>query len=264
MGLKIGQYAVQERLKEDKVYKASLGGKQYILKKLREESELDILFKARHPSIPQLEDLITNSKGTYLVLPYIEGLTVADFFCADIPMQEGEICATGEQIASALRYMHEKLEHVHNEVTYTNIILNPKRAYLIDFEGARNINWDKYHKRCVRTTTGFRSIEQLALKNTPSSDVFGLGVCLYVALTSSFPYMSANDLEKISSLWERGEQYDAFSYEMECLTRRPAKPKASAPVADLLLAMIDPLASHRPTMKEVEEQFASAQRVKAA
>jgi len=159
--------------------------------------ERQILARLEHPGIARLIDGGYGPGGQpFLAMEYVEGETLRDFVdrCALSIEARLELFIA---VAEAVHYAHQRLV-VHRDLKPSNIVITPSGdPKLLDFgiatlvEGeddglsgefalARTGNW---------FTPAYASPEQVRQERvTTLSDIYALGVLLYVMLTCSLPY----------------------------------------------------------------------------
>ncbi len=166
----------------------------FVRRRFRHERE--ILARLAHPNIARLLDGGTTADGVaYLVMEYVEGEPV-DKYCARLPLAAR--LELFEQVCAAVQYAHQNLV-VHRDLKPDNILVDRDGApKLLDFGIAKLL--DAEHSPAERTLTGQRALtpeyaspEQVAGDTiTTASDVYSLGVLLYVLLTGQSPYRFKN------------------------------------------------------------------------
>lgn len=150
------------------------------------------LARLNHPHIINVIDVFEESDTVYYVMPYLAGGSLQDYVKTHGVLSEQEAMKYVKQIASALKYMHEKQHICHYDVKPANILLDDKgNAVLIDFGISKN-----YDAGGQETTTtpigmsdGYAPIEQYSnmAEFSPTSDVYALGATLYYLLHGKTP-----------------------------------------------------------------------------
>jgi non-specific serine/threonine protein kinase/serine/threonine-protein kinase len=157
-------------------------------------SERQILASLDHPNIARLLDGGTLEDGSpYLVMEYIEGHTL-DVWCnGEGPNLRAKL-RLFLSVCAAVEYAHRHMV-VHRDLKPANILVTPEGVpKLLDFGIAKLIEPDGVPVRATTRllTPEFASPEQLQGGIvTALSDVFSLGVLLYILLTGRKPFIAA-------------------------------------------------------------------------
>lgn len=168
-----------------------LEGEQFLERFQREARAAASL---RHSNIVQVFDFDVQDDIYYMVMEYIDGMTLKDFLSRY--SQSGHFLtldlAMGifNQVASALDYA-QSYGMLHRDIKPTNILIDHSgNAYLSDFGIARMVN----EKQITITgaligTPEYMSPEQaLGQTLTPASDIYSLAVTLFEILTCNVPF----------------------------------------------------------------------------
>lgn len=163
--------------------------------------ERRILASLTHPNIAALLDASTTPDGRpYFVMEYVEGIPV-DEYCRVRELPVRERLELFQAICGAVQHAHQKLV-VHRDIKPRNILVTdggvPK---LLDFGIGKVLGETNALSRSTDTRTLLRlltpeyaSPEQVSGGViTAATDVYGLGVLLYVLLTGSHPYLQDDD-----------------------------------------------------------------------
>jgi serine/threonine-protein kinase len=172
--------------------------------------ERQILAGLDHPNIARLLDGGTTDEGLpYFVMEYIEGQPLLAY-CDSRALTIAERLAVFLPLCSAVQYAHRNLV-VHRDIKPGNVLVGadgvPK---LLDFGIAKLLNPDLAGESPTLTsaamTPEYASPEQARLERiTTASDVYSLGVVLYVLLTGRLPYRlaSRNPIEVLKAIAEQ-------------------------------------------------------------
>ena len=161
----------------------------------RFDSERRILASLEHPNIARLLDAGTTADGApYLVLEYVAGEPV-DRYCDAQALTIEQRLNIFRQICSAVHVAHQKLI-LHRDIKTANVLIDAHGApKLLDFGIARLIAPDDTQSDLTQLgfvrplTPEWSSPEQLRGEPlSTASDVYSLGVLLFVLLTGRRPH----------------------------------------------------------------------------
>ncbi len=164
------------------------GFRERFLREARVAAALD------HPNIVPLYDF-GESGVLYLVMPYVSGGSLQDKL-KRAPFPMGAVATYGSQIADALAYAHQR-SVVHRDVKPANMLLHADgRVMLSDFGLAKIID---QANRVARPrnhpdagTPEYMAPEQINGHSDERSDIYALGVVLYLLLAGRLPFTGSS------------------------------------------------------------------------
>ncbi len=159
--------------------------------------EARMLSEMNHPNIVKFLNYVENDEGVYLIMEYVEGLTLEDYIHSKNGLLvENKAVPMIEKLLSAFSYAHMR-GIVHRDIKPNNIIIDPHgNPRILDF-GIAQIISDVSDDRRERKagSTAYMSPEQVLEKHADMrSDIYSLGVVMYEMLTGRAPY----DTKKLS------------------------------------------------------------------
>jgi non-specific serine/threonine protein kinase/serine/threonine-protein kinase len=162
---------------------------EFILERFRQERQ--VLARLEHRNIARLLDGGTTPDGIpYLVMELIEG-TPIDQYCRQRDLGIDARLQLFQDVCAAVHYAHQRLV-IHRDIKPGNILVAadgvPK---LLDFGIAKIVDpaGGSGATMLLPMTPEYASPEQLCAEPvTTASDVYSLGVVLYVLLTGRLPY----------------------------------------------------------------------------
>lgn len=170
-------------------------------------AEGKLLAALDHPGLVRVFDAGEFDGRPYLVLEYVPGKNLEQFFARQQP-GASESARLVSEVAQALAYAHRQ-GVVHGDVTPRNIMIDAEgRARLIDFGLARLEHIWRDGSDASGGTPAFVAPEMLLPDDQrqvgPPADVFGLGGTLYWLLTSRGPFEAGTIGESLARA-RRGE-----------------------------------------------------------
>ncbi|HNB22793.1 MAG TPA: protein kinase [Candidatus Melainabacteria bacterium] len=165
------------------------------------QSEIRALNRARHHNLPLMLDHFSDRGNLYIVFEHVTGMCLGEMLSAEGPLPAELVYPIFLEIAEALYAVHVS-GVVHNEITPSSIFLlgdneSAQLAKLTDFGGA-TIKDDAVQTREPKTfKPEYASPEALKGEQTDErSDIYSVGVVLYMTLTGRLPF-SCNDVEEL-------------------------------------------------------------------
>lgn len=177
--------------------------------KQRFEAEQHILAALDHPNIARLiEGGITGQGDPFVLMEFVDGVPI-DAWCDRHHLGIHERIRLFQQVCRAVHYAHQNLV-VHRDLKPDHVLVTEQgEVKLIDFGIAKLLQpeqpeWAAFHTRTGMRimTPEFASPEQVRGKHiTTASDIYSLGVLLYLLLSGRKPYRidttSMLEIEKI-------------------------------------------------------------------
>lgn len=211
------------------------------------EKEARILrLLAGHEGVPRIFEMIEVSNKKALIQEFIVGKTLYEVIERDL--KEKEVESVVIQLTDVVAHAHD-LSVIHRDIKPGNIMVRPNGAIkLLDFGAAKELK----EKEMSATVTGSRPYmapEQIMGKSQMCSDVWAIGVVMYVLYTGMYPFF--HEVEKIlmdiilrmppspPSKFNEALDYKIERIIMKCLEKNPEKryPKAKALKEDLLASI---------------------------
>ncbi|NNC74043.1 MAG: serine/threonine protein kinase, partial [Acidimicrobiia bacterium] len=205
-----------------------IGGfeKHVVVKRIRPEFAQETLYvqmfldEARlhgvlnHSNIAQVFEIDEADGIPFMAMEYVDGPTLTEVYrkaSAQKRIHFGHLARVVSGIAMGLDYVHnassmdgKPLGLVHRDVSPGNIMVNmdgvPK---LLDFGVAKAVDRmvDETQGGGLKGKVRYMAPEQIARGETsPLSDVYSLGVTLFVVTTGKLPYVGATDAELMTEI----------------------------------------------------------------
>jgi hypothetical protein len=143
-----------------------------------------------HPNIVHLLEIVKDSGKFILIQEYVEGPTLQQLLEGNISPLDKE--AYFLQLVSVISYAH-MYKILHRDIKPENIIINKSgQVKLLDFGIAQDLSWQPPDKSSAGTVN-FMPPEQFEGQSCIASDVWALGVILFIFATNAVPYSQQND-----------------------------------------------------------------------
>ena len=140
-----------------------------------------------HPGVARLIDTLEDEGRLVIIQEYVEGLTLGDMLDQELPrpMVERIILQLIEVVAHA-----HKNRIMHRDIKPNNIIIQPNgNLKLLDFGAAKALG----EKDISATSVGsppFMAPEQIMGQSERRSDIWAIGVLMYLLYTGELPFYS--------------------------------------------------------------------------
>ncbi len=201
--------AVKEYFPNGIAYRSSSGTEVFIAdarsaeafengaQKFYTEAEMVAQFNG-NPNIVSVYDYFRANNTVYLVMEFIEGLTLNNYIKKHGRLTDGQALFVMDKIAAALSITHSA-GVLHRDISPDNIMIcKDGKVKLIDFGAARQIMAEGSSNLTVVMKPGYTPIEQYTKKGKQGAwtDIYSLGVSVYYALTEVIiddPYARMDD-----------------------------------------------------------------------
>lgn len=180
-------------------------GDPQLYDRIRREGE--VLAALDHPHVIRLFELLDDGDGIAIVMQYASGGSLADLLDDRERIPAQEVVRITAPVADALASAHRR-GVLHRDVKPANILFTSDGEPLLsDFGIAR---WSQAAPLTAPDVVGLGTAEYLdpevadGAESDPRSDVYGLGVVCYQALTGRVPFGGATPLAVMRAA-DRGE-----------------------------------------------------------
>lgn len=153
--------------------------------------EIDMLKKLKHPNLPSIVDVIDKDGSFFIVMDYIEGITLKEALIRyGVPTQD-TILDWAKQLCGVLGYLHSRTPPIiYRDVKPSNIMMQPDgKLILIDFGTAREFKNENVEDTVCLGTKGYAAPEQFGGQGQTDerTDIYSLGATLYHLITGHNP-----------------------------------------------------------------------------
>ncbi|MCD4785905.1 MAG: serine/threonine protein kinase [Candidatus Eremiobacteraeota bacterium] len=148
--------------------------------------EVQTLAQLRHPYLPRVFDVFTESGSFYIVEEYIEGPTLEVYLRKEKKVSPLKAVDLALRIADILDYLHQQYPPIYyRDLKPANLIIQPGRLYLVDFSGCY-IPMMGFGEGVAVRTRGYCPPEAYTTTTAdPTFDVYTLGIVLYQMVTGA-------------------------------------------------------------------------------
>jgi serine/threonine-protein kinase len=159
----------------------------------RFEREARIVGKLEHPNIVPIYDYADQNGTPYLVMRYIDGVTLKQK-ALKTGLTLKETLSIMSEVADALDYAHAQ-GVLHRDMKPSNILIDRDgKAYITDFGLARMAQLGEStisHDMMLGTPFYISPEQAQGVRDlTPSTDIYSLGIILYELVTGSVPFVA--------------------------------------------------------------------------
>ena len=162
-------------------------------------NEAKTLSAINHPNIVKVLDFYDGPEGLFIIMEYVAGIPLDELIKTKTgPIPEERAFAIFAKILDGFQYAHSlKPAIIHRDIKPSNIIIDENdEPKIIDFGIVKIVDADK--TASGRTMAGtkigtafFMSPEQILAKEVDArSDIFSLGITLFIMLTGRSPFGS--------------------------------------------------------------------------
>lgn len=175
--------------------------------------EARLLARLNHPNIVRVTRVFKAIGTAYYVMPYVEGISLADYLKQYGVMDESYLRPLLLCLLDALKYLHTQNPMIlHRDIKPGNVLLHQDGTpVLIDFGMARELMGEK--SQTVVESPGYTPIEQLQShgKIGPWTDIYALGGLMYNMVSGRPPMRSTDRIGDDDTLPRLAEDSDCLS-----------------------------------------------------
>lgn len=168
-----------------------LGNKEFIRRFKNESKAISVL---SHPNIVKVYDVSFGTKIQYIVMEYINGITMKEFISQQKKISCKDAIYFTKQILSALRHAHKK-GVVHRDIKPQNIMLLKDGTIKVTDFGIARFSRNETQTMTDRAIGSVHYISPEQAKGSiidEKADIYSVGVVLYEMLTGQLPFEADN------------------------------------------------------------------------
>ena len=158
------------------------------------KNEVNILSNLDHPNIVKYFGVYEDECYIHILMEYLKGYDLYKIIALKkyTDFDEKDICEIIYQLLQALSFIHNQ-NIVHRDIKPENILFASKKDYstlkLIDFGLSTYLNKCKN----IVGTPYYMSPEMIDGQSYPQSDIWSIGVIVYLSLTGKYPFDSPDN-----------------------------------------------------------------------
>ncbi len=222
-GFRLGNYRILDRIGSGGMGQVFLAEKdntkmRVAIKVLRQQAykapmaferfvrEATISAKLAHPNITRVLDFHAGSKPPYLVMEYIDGISLQAAIAQTGPVAWGEAAYIGHQVALGLQHAHEA-GLVHRDIKPANLLISRHGGVKILDLGIVRVEGDESITQMVDEQLILGTIEYLSPEQAVDShhvdiraDLYSLGATIYFLLAGKPPFSEGSTRAKLLRL----------------------------------------------------------------
>ncbi len=175
-------------------------------------TEINILRKLNHISLPKIADVIEDDSGIYIVESYIEGTPLNKLLETQGTISEERVVSLAKQLCEVLLYLHnfKPFPIIYRDLKPHNIIITrDNRPVIIDFGISREYKGSNRKDTVIAGTPHYAAPEQLTAEGISDvrADIYSLGVTLHHLLTGVLPKYDDTSLLQYNPMISRNMDY---------------------------------------------------------
>lgn len=228
----------------DEIYSGGAKGRVVVAKRLKDGMEVVVKVRSKNTNrhgertwrtimqqvhgiggsqhVLDIIEIVEAAEAFYVVMPKCNGGELFEFLATETEVPEAECKRITREILTAVQHLHEN-NLIHRDIKPENImfdkdqtiIASPKTVKLIDFDTCMEWTPATPKSRRFVGTPGYIAPEALLGETSPQSDLWSIGVILYILMTGEMPWSSMVSLEDgiVGSPGAR-EMYNALKAEV--------------------------------------------------
>lgn len=168
-----------------------LDNKEFVRRFKNESKAIAVL---SHPNIVQVYDVSFGTKIQYIVMEYIDGITLKEFISQQKVINWEDAVYFVNQILSALQHAHGK-GVIHRDIKPQNIMLLKDGTIKVTDFGIARFSRNETQTMTDRAIGSVHYISPEQAKGSvidEKADIYSIGVMLYEMLTGSLPFEADN------------------------------------------------------------------------
>ncbi len=183
---------IEDRIVAIKILKDEFLGNKDFIRRFKNESKAIAVLS--HPNIVKVYDVSFGTKIQYIVMEYIDGITLKEFISQQKTVNWKDTVHFIHQILSALQHAHSK-GVIHRDIKPQNIMLFKDGTIKVTDFGIARFSRNETQTMTDRAIGSVHYISPEQAKGSAideKADIYSVGVMLYEMLTGKLPFEADN------------------------------------------------------------------------
>ncbi len=186
---------IDDRIVAIKILKEEYLGNEEFSRRFKNESKAIAILS--HPNIVRVLDVSFGDNLQYIVMEYIDGITLKEYIEQQKVLQWKEVVYFITQILKALQHAHDK-GIVHQDIKPQNILLLPDGTIKVTDFGIARFSRGGAQQLSEQGDKAIGSVHYISPEQARAevtdekSDIYSVGVMMYEMLTGELPFESDN------------------------------------------------------------------------
>lgn len=174
--------------------------------------EVEALTQAVHPAVLHLRGFCLNPIPS-IVTEYLPGGSLQDVINGTKPMNKTQRVKALFGVASAMRYLHEKLSIVHRDLKPANVMLNQNLEPVVgDFGLAKMMTKMMMRQTQKAGSPVYMAPELISGKEyTNKVDVYSFGILCFELLSESLAFSEVSNLQELMNKVLKGDRPNLYN-----------------------------------------------------
>ena len=174
-------------------------GMQMFLKEARKMVKADSI-----PGIVRVLDLFQENGTAYIVMEFVEGITLKEYLLRGGPLSWAETERIFQPVVRSMEQVHSS-GLIHRDLSPDNLMLTPDGSVkILDLGAAKDLSLNSGVSSMQVAKNGFSPLEQYIQRggSGPWTDVYSIAATIYYTLTGILPPSAVERLEKDTISWD--------------------------------------------------------------
>ena len=164
--------------------------------------EISVMQECQNTFIVRYYETHEDDDHIYIVMEFCDNGTLCDLILRKGPLTEDVAMILFTELCFAVKYLHKTKNIIHRDIKLENVLLDENcHVRLSDFGFSTVVEDDLPHMRTACGTPAYAAPEMIARDAyTNKTDVWSLGILLYLLLTGNLPFQGSSIQECMRSV----------------------------------------------------------------